>query len=133
MQPDTITIGVDELNDGILVNHEYKRFTQFPDRTVYVGPGHSVAMRNMMTLYRSFPKENGNFKGVAKISVKFTRDIMIPGVDTTTTIIAPEIVETKFSIPVGVTSAEALIERQKIVGILDMDSIMVSLTDQLMV
>lgn len=133
MQPDTITLAVDELNNASTVNHVFTRYEEFQNRATYIMTDHTLAARNTLSLYRTFPKVNGNFCGVAKTAMKFSRDISVTGVDGVSSITAPIIVEVSFSLPVGITDAQALVARQKALSLLDLDTIMVPLNSQLMV
>jgi hypothetical protein len=134
MQPNTITIPVDTLNDGsAVVDESWVRFEEFLNRTKYVGEGHSMSNREELTIYRTFPKQAGNFKGVGKSAAKFAMDVQVPGVDGTTTLTAPIIVEISFSIPVGAAPSDVLMARQRSLGLVDQDAIMDDLNNRLMV
>jgi len=133
MQPDQIVLPVDLLNDGSTSNQTYKRFTPGDNRTVYIGENHVPESRDTLTLYRSFSKKSGNFMGVQKTSVKFSHDVSVPGVDSESTVVAPIIVEVSFSMPVGVTDAQMIIERQRAIALLDLDAVMTPLNIQAMV
>lgn len=134
MQLDVITLSVDEENDGVgPVNHVYNRFEEHLNRSTYIGENHTLMSRNTLSLYRTSPKPSGNFKGVAKTSFKFTKDYVVPGVDESTNITAPVIVDVGFSIPVGVTATESKLRRQVALALLDLDSVMAPLNDQLMI
>lgn len=134
MQPDEITLAVDEENDGVdPVNHVYTRAEEYQNRSVYIGANHSLTAKDTVTLYRTAPKSNGNFKGVAKTSFKFSQDKLVDGVDGVAQITAPVIVEVSFSIPVGVTPADVLIARQRALALLDLDTVMDPLNNQLLV
>lgn len=133
MQPNTITLAVDEANDATTVDHVFTRYEEYLNRSVYIDEDHTVASRNTMGLYRTFPKVNGNFRGVSKTAIKFSRDISVNGVDSETTLVAPIIIELGVSLPVGVTSADVLKARQTMIAILDYDDIMDPLMEQLMV
>jgi hypothetical protein len=89
--------------------------------------------RDSLTLYRTFQKVNGNFKGTAKSAFKFTWDRSVTGVDGVAALTAPIISEVSFSVPVGVTEADMLICRQRQIALLDDDTIMTALMNQLMV
>lgn len=133
MQPNVITLSVDEENDGVgPVDHVYTRFEEHLNRSGYIGANHLLTARNTLSMYRTPPKTSGNFKGVAKTSFKFSRDIVVPGVDGGD-ITAPIIVEVSFSIPVGATPALTILERQKALALLDLDSVMGPLNDQQMI
>jgi hypothetical protein len=133
MQPNEITISVDVANDANLVNEVYSRFEEYLNRTIYIGDNHALASRNELALYRTFPKQSGNFKGVAKSAFKFTHDVVVPGVDGNTSLTSPIIMEVSFSIPVGAADADVLHARQRLVGLADLDTIMAPLNQKLMV
>lgn len=132
MQPNTLTFVVDVLNNGTTEEKVYTRFEEFQNRAAYIGSTHSPASRDMLALYRSFPTRNGNFRGTSKSSVKFTRDISVPGVDGNS-VIVPMIIELSFSIPVGAAEADVKEYRQTALAILDDDEVMTPLNMQLMV
>jgi len=133
MQPNEITLAVDEANDSTTVDHVFTRYEEYLNRSVYIDEDHTVASKNTMGFYRTFPKVNGNFRGVSKAAIKFSRDISVDGVDSETTLVAPIIIELGVSLPVGVTSADMLKARQTMIAALDYDAIMDPLMEQLMV
>lgn len=134
MQPNVITLAVDEQNDGVgPVDHVFTRFEEYLNRALYVGANHSLAARDTLGLYRTAPKVSGNFRGVAKTAVKFSKDITVLGVDGVANIVAPIIIEVSFSVPVGALSADVLIMRQRQVALLDQDTIMGPLNELLMI
>jgi hypothetical protein len=89
--------------------------------------------KDTLSLYRTFPKPSGNFKGVCKTSFKFSKDISVTGVDGVSQLTAPIIVEVAFSLPVGATHAQVLLAQQRALSMLDLDSVMTPLNEQLMV
>lgn len=122
MQPNVITLNVDENRDGALtanVDYLYERFDTFNSRSIFNGPSHLPDSRETLSLYRTPAKANGNFRGTQKSSFKFTTDIEVAGVDGTTTIVSPIIFEVSASIPLGATSAQVLLEQQRIVAALN--------------
>jgi hypothetical protein len=134
MQPNTISVNVDTLNDGTtIVEEDYTRYEEYQNRSVYIGENHSLSARDMLNLYRTFPKANGNSKGVAKSAVKLTLDVDVPGIDGIATLTVPFIIDISFSIPVGASSAAILRARQRALALLDSDVIMTALNEQLMV
>lgn len=134
MQPNVITLAVDEDNSGSgTQDHVFTRFEEYQNRAVYIHSSHTVASRNSLSLYRTFPKQSGNFRGVSKLSVKFSVDATVPGADGVTTLKVPMIGEVSVALPVGVTDAGILVLRQKLVALLDRDDIMGPLMSQLMV
>jgi hypothetical protein len=133
MLNDTITLSVDELNDTNEVDHAFSRFEEFQNRSVYTGENHQLSAQDKMTFYRTFPKQSGNFAGTAKSACKFSKDYPVTGVDGLATLTSPMIIEVSFSVPVGITVADQLIGRQRVIALLDDDAVMVPLMNQLMV
>lgn len=133
MLDNVLTLAVDVLNNGTTGNQVYSRYSEYQNRSVYIGNGHSVAAKNTLSFYRAFPTKTGNFLGTAKSSFKVTEDIQVPGVDAATTLTVPVIAEVSFSFPVGTTAAKQLEIRQRLLALLDNDSLMVALNNQLMV
>lgn len=134
MQPNEITVAVDVLNNGSATNRIYQRFDDStPNKALYVTGAHSVMSRDSLALFRTFPKPSGNFAGVSRSTVKFSKDVIVPGVDSTTTQTSQIIVEVNFSIPVGVNAATTKEFRQLAIGLLDLDSVMAPLNDSLMI
>lgn len=134
MQPNVITLSVDEANDGVdPVNHVFTRFEEYLNRAVYIGASHTMATKDTLSLYRTFPKPSGNFKGVSKSSFKFSQDISVTGADGVSQISAPIIVDVSFSIPVGATASQVMIARQRALALLDLDAVVAPLNETLMV
>jgi hypothetical protein len=136
MLANTLVLEVDVNHDGTATADATEQFTRYEEtqnRTVYIGENHTPGERNLITFSRSTPKRAGNFKGVGKSSVKFTQDITVAGVDSTTNVGSAIIIEVNFSVPVGTTRAQLLAIRQRLVAMLDDDSTMDMLSIQLMV
>lgn len=136
MQPDTMTFAVNTDNDDgttPAVDIVYTRYDEYQNRSIYIASDHTLASRNMLTLYRTPPKQSGNFRGVAKSAVKVTQDFTVPGVDTTTENVSPGLVDIGFSFPIGLTPAQTLELRMRAAAIILDDDVMVPLTDQLLV
>lgn len=125
MLDNTIILSVDEQNDGVgPVNHVYTRFEENANRSTYIHSAHSLTAKDTLSFYRTAPKPSGNFRGVAKTAQKFSKDITVLGVDGSN-ITAPIIVEISWSLPVGATAAQAMIARQKVVSLMDLDATMI--------
>jgi hypothetical protein len=132
MLDNTFTLQADLENDGgTLTDILMTRIEEYLNRSVYKGPDHTLVSRDTLGFYRTAPKKVGNFNGVAKSSVKSTHDHTVAGVDSSTTLTSPIIIETNFSIPVGVTHAQVLAARQRHVALLDLDAIMTKLNEGL--
>lgn len=127
MQPNTITLAVDELNTDSTTDYVFTRYDVVNNHSVYIGEDHTPLKKDLLTLYRGIPKQSGNFAGVSKSATKFSWDVEVEGVDTSTTLTSPIICEISFSIPLGATDAEVLIVRQRAIALLDRDDIMVPL------
>lgn len=133
MQPDTITLAVDTLNSGSTTDYDFTRFEETLNRTIYAGENHAIDARDQLAIYRTAPRKTGNFKGVAKTSVKFTRDFTVLGVDGLANLTAPLILEVSFSVPVGCTSTQMVEMRQRVIALLDSDTVMNDLNLSLMI
>lgn len=131
MLDNSYTFAVDVANNGTTENQIFVRFEEYLNRSLYKGPDHTLVSRDVLGFYRTMPTKSGNFNGVAKSSFKLTTDTSVPGVDSTTSLTAPLIGEVNFSLPVGATAADMKILRQRLISILDNDTIMVKLTEQL--
>lgn len=131
MLDNTITLSVDAANDSNPANQVYTRYEEAANRSSYIGSDHTLSVRNTMAVTRNFPTVSGNFRGVAKSSLKFTQDVEVDGVDATTSNISPVIAVVNFSIPVGTTAAEAMEIRQRLIAALDSDTLMARLTESL--
>jgi hypothetical protein len=136
MQPNSITLSVNTDNDDgttAEVDSVFTRFEEFQNRSEYIHSNHTLSVRNKLGFYRTTPKKNGNFVGVAKSAFKVTKDHEVDGVDATTSNVAPAIVDVGFSFPLGMTPAQTLEMRMTAAAMILDDSVMVPLTDQLMV
>lgn len=133
MQPDTITLAVDVANNGTTVNYDFTRYEENLNRTKYIGENHSIDTVDMCTIFRTPPKQSGNFRGVAKSSFKFTKDGIVLGVDGLANLTSPIIAEVSFSIPVGTSTADVVKMRQRIIALLDQDTFMNNLNVMLMI
>jgi hypothetical protein len=136
MLDNTITLNVNEDNDDgttAAISYPFSRYEEYLNRSTYIHGGHSPVSRDLMAFYRTFPKVSGNFRGVSKSSVKFTTDVVVPGVDGVAQLTAPIIIEFNISVPVGASNAAVRIGRQKLVAILSNDSVMDALNITLMV
>jgi hypothetical protein len=123
MQANVIVLPVDLLNNSSTTDLTLSRVEEHLNRSVYIGGDHEPGVRDTLTLYRTPPKPTSNFKGVMKSAAKFTADKTVAdpvggNVD------AALIGEASFSIPIGVTAADMMILRQRMIALLDDDSIM---------
>lgn len=127
MQPNDFTLAVDLANTGVTTDVTFTRVEEHLNRSGYiVQASHEPGMRDVLGFYRAPAKPTSTFKGVQKCAFKFTIDQTVDAPDGTT-VDAPLIGEVSFSVPVGVTTAEQMILRQRILALLDQDSIMDSL------
>lgn len=127
MLDDQLTLTVDVANDGTTTADEdqvYTRYEEHLNRSVYIAEGHTVAAPHTLSFYRTQPKANGNFKGMAKSAFKFSETLLVPGADGVTTVSAPLICEVSFSTPVGATTEQIVELRQRLVALLDNDIFM---------
>jgi len=133
MQPNSITLAVDHLNNGTTTDHVIDRMEEAPNRSLYFETAtHTMSARRQVALYRTFPKASGNFKGVQKSAFKMTYDLTVLGIDGTN-LTAPAIIEVSFSVPVGVDAFSSKFLRQYALALLDYDTVMAPLNDLCMV
>lgn len=71
------------------------------DKVVYQGPGHTVNVKDVLSLARVAPKPTATFAGVARAEAKFARTLTLA--DGTK---AEAIGTASFSIPVGAAQAD---------------------------
>lgn len=133
MLTDTVTISVDTANTGTPTSESFTRYEEFQNRSTYIGADHTPDVRNVLGFYRTFPTKNGNFKGTSKSAVKFTQDVQVAGADGVSTLTAPIILDLSFSVPVGASTADLVHARQRLLALLDGDTLMNSLNVQLQI
>lgn len=112
MQPDNITLDSGGASELVM-----SRYAEYDNRTQYISPLHTVAAKDMMTLYRTEPKAVANYFGTAKAAVKFTKDFTV-ALPTGGDGKAPLIVELNFSIPVGISKEDAMAMAARVTHIL---------------
>lgn len=126
---DEMTLHVDVANNGTLVDNTFTFFDLYQNRAVYHSANHTIASPDTLTLYRTIPKQSGNFPGQAKVAAKFSKQVVVPGNDGTD-VSGPIITEISISYPVGASDAVLLKERQKALALIDRDDIMVPLVSK---
>jgi len=129
MQPDTITIATDVLNNGTTENHVFERVREEGLKSTYHGPNHSGSLRNTLTLIANDPKPSGNFPGVQKSLVKRTFDVVGTGINGLD-VKQPVVATFEVSKPEICTDAAMLIIRQEMHALIDSDAIMVPLNSR---
>lgn len=130
MLDNSITLSVDLLNSGVTTDIDFTRVDVFPNRSMYKSEADTYILRDSLGFYRTLPKRSGNSLGVAKGAFKFTHDIVVAGVDPTTSITAPELLEVSFNWPVGSTAESRKIMRQRAIALLDDDTLMERLGEE---
>lgn len=123
MLDNTLQFSVDVANDDVLVNLDFERSEEYLNRSVYTGQGHTLVNREIVAFYRTPVKAVGNYRGPAKSSFKLTTDVTVDGVDTSTSLIAPLIMEASFSVPIGTDDAAVEKMRQTMLSILSDDAL----------
>lgn len=95
---------------------QYLSFESDNARNVLLSPTSTQALRDQITLGRELPKASGNFRGVRKIQLKITRDVVVTdslGND----IVAPLIATVQFAVPVGTDPSKVAILRTDIAAL----------------
>lgn len=114
----TLSVQIDKENDGSAIAVVLTELDRSADRSRYKFPSHSLISRDQVEFMRTFNKKSGNFNGVARASIKLTRDVTVPGVDVTTSVTAPQIAQISFNNPVGTSPAQDLELAMRLVGII---------------
>lgn len=121
MLDNSLTLSVDVAHDSNLVDITYTRFDELLNRSVYNSENHNDLKRDTLGFYRTLPKKSGNSRGVKKSAFKLTQDQDVPGVDATTTLVAPAIFDVSSSLPVGTSPAVVMEMRQRLVALINSD------------
>ena len=80
---------------------DYDRWDdQTPNKSIYISDLHELNARDMLTFNRTFAKPSGNFLGMNKAALKFTRDITVLGKDGEN-IVVPSTFQLALSLPYG--------------------------------
>lgn len=135
MLANQIIIDVNHDNDDgttPAIQEVYDRYEEYLNRSVYVHTGHSLGSKDTLSFYRTPPKPVGSFKGMAKTAIKFSKELVVPD-SVGGEVMAPVILHVTASIPVGATQEQKLLMRQRVVGLLNDDTVMNELMDKLMV
>lgn len=122
-QNDTITLAVDIANTGTTTNEAYTSYNNTGSIHTYIGPDHAPDLQNTLKLYRTEPSASGAFKGYLDSKVSFGQDFTVSAVDGTN-IVRMGFASLQIRVPVGVTEAQILHLRQRVLAILDADAIM---------
>lgn len=117
--PESLTLPVDVANNGTIVNQVVDLFEAVTGRKEYHFQTHDFQSRDQLVFTRALPKVNGNFAGTRKAAFKLTKDTTVVGMDPSTQVKAPGILEISSSLPVGLSAADALLLRQRAIAILD--------------
>lgn len=123
MLPNSITLAVDTANNGTTTNESFVRMEELVNRSTYRGPNHTLHARNQLQFYRTLPKRSGDFLGSAKVEAKFTMDVSVVDAKGDTAIV-PAIISVAQSLPVGMTAAAKLALRQRLIALIDDDTVM---------
>lgn len=100
MLDNEIVLNVVEVVGNAAVEETFVRFEENLHRTKYIGPGHTLALPYQLDLYRTLPKPQDKFLGVARTSIKLTKNKPVDDA-AGQQINRPAIAEISFSIPVG--------------------------------
>lgn len=123
MLDNAITWSVDVANDGNPSPQIFTRLHEYDDKTVYYGPNHTRAMRELLTITRTEGKPSGTFRGLDVSNVKQTIDVIVDGSDGVERV-APFTATFEFRMPVGIDPAIVKAVRQRFVSMLDDDNTM---------
>jgi len=127
MQLNTIVLQVDELDDAVLVPTTYTRFEEIQNRTTYLElDNHSSMKPRKLQLYRSPLSSPGLSFGKQKSAVKFTDGFDVLNKEGAT-VVENALVNISFSLPVGLSDAQRTLVRERVVAMINDDTVMDSL------
>lgn len=123
-QPESFTLSVDVTHTSTPVDQDWSLLDRVGNRSLYLAESHLPTAKDTLNFYRTFPKPTSVFNGVQKSAFKFSTDKVVTGADGVSQIVAPLIIEVSFSIPVGVDAAALLAGRQRVVALINSDTMM---------
>lgn len=91
------------INDAAAQEVIYEQSIKDDNRSVYVVEGYDYTDLDSFTFYRTPPKVSGNYRGNLKTATKRSFDVEVAGVDSSTILKAPAIVQISSSWPIGIT------------------------------
>jgi len=109
----------------------YNRFSESLNRTDYHRDDHTVSLRKTLQVYRTPGKRNGESLGIQKSAIKLTWDVAVPNASGTGNITLPFIAEVSFANPVGVSAANSLNFRRRLLSLLNTEALITKLVDSL--
>lgn len=124
-----ITLSVDAANSGSPANETFIVAHPSENRTTYILSGTDLGDREELILYSTRPKRAGNFRGVVRSAVKFTKAVAVEAVDATDTVDSDLILNLSFSVPVGTATADIVHLRQRLIALLDNDAYMAKINE----
>lgn len=125
----SIVLSVDAANSGSPTNETFVLTSPSEGKSSYILAGTTLQDRTELTLYGTRPKRAGNFRGVIRSGIKFNLAVEVDGVDATDSIDSDAIVNVQFSIPVGTATADIVHIRQRVIALLDDDTLMAKLNE----
>lgn len=123
MLQDPLVLSVETATPGTYADKTFRKDSQNGNGSLYLSSSHSNTSRDTLTVVRGLPTRVGNFRGVQRGSLKTTKDISVPGYDSSTTLTQPLIFQLSGSIPVGATDEAIQAERRKMRAMLDDDDL----------
>lgn len=130
-QSDTITLSVDVLNSGTPTDEVYTSYSTNGNVHTYIGADHQSDQQNTLKFYRTEPVVSGIFRGYLDTKVSFGQDFSVLGTDGSTLPGRMAFASLQIRVPVGVSAADILHLRQRLLAVLDNDVIMEKLNSRL--
>lgn len=119
MQSDKITYTMGVTGPMGALGFALSRAEETTNRTTYeFTETHTLVARDIVQLYRTYPKRAGESRGCAKCAVKVTTDVSVANASGSGDIVLPLIGEVSFSLPVGVSAAQTLALRCRLAKLL---------------
>jgi hypothetical protein len=122
-QPNEIALIVDPLNNGTTETQTYSNQSRAEGSSLYRLVGSDLKNRDELRFAATLPKRSGNFPGVLRTEVRLTQSVEVEGVETSTTVSGTATLSLQASIPLGMTEADVKLLRQRMIALLDEDSV----------
>lgn len=130
MLSNTITLPVDVANNGTLVDKIHTRDEVTPGKVLYYGPERTPTHADLLTILRTKAVRSGNFFGVHKNRIKFSKDFNVPTAEVGKEVQQPFIMDLYISKPVGVSDAQITERLQTLRAFLDHAEAMLLVSDE---
>jgi hypothetical protein len=129
MQPNTITLTVDPLNDDNPESRVVTLHDRVGDRNLYKHVDSDDISRDYVEMFRTAPKASGENRGTRKSLLRATVDFEVPNRSGTGEIVSPCVWGLTAPVVVGMTDNQVLEMRAKMVAFIMTDEFLALITE----